>query len=285
MDLSSLSSNLPRRGTSLNQNHSSPIASTNASNVQTTAVDHDDDASQLLSHFKEAALNVTKLYRSANQQIGRARSEGYLEALDDVLNVIRSGGDVYRWALAKKSGEESVDFEQEQIPVADDKPHFSPSRQTSSSGGSSAASNTDNSNRMEYTMSSGSAMRNITAPSGQFSFNSELQLDRTAQLSDPTALGSRDYLILAPEDVLFQALSAQVEAEEQITRERLRQQEQNRASAPTVTNGTSTVSSSVRNAGSSEHASFGFHNKRRLDRDRDIELPDAKTPSSKRHRF
>ena len=43
---------------------------------------------QLLQAFKAAALSVTKLYKTAALDQTRARSEGYQDALDDLLSFL-----------------------------------------------------------------------------------------------------------------------------------------------------------------------------------------------------
>ncbi|RPB21269.1 hypothetical protein L211DRAFT_870108 [Terfezia boudieri ATCC MYA-4762] len=66
MDLTSLSSTLP--GQSRNSQYEYP----------------------LMSAFKQAAMSVTTLYKSANTEIVRARKQGYQDALNDLLHLINS---------------------------------------------------------------------------------------------------------------------------------------------------------------------------------------------------
>lgn len=86
---------------------------------------------QLLQAFKAAALSVTKLYKTAAADQGRARSEGYQDALDDLLsfldkeNIGLSDGEgwrIRRWATERLDGRDSVPTESddeivEKLPV------------------------------------------------------------------------------------------------------------------------------------------------------------------------
>ncbi|KAM3074684.1 hypothetical protein ACMFMG_008110 [Clarireedia jacksonii] len=71
---------------------------------------------QLLSAFKAAALSVTKLYKTAAADQGRARAEGYQDALDELLsfldkeNIGVSDGEgwrIRRWATERLDGRDS----------------------------------------------------------------------------------------------------------------------------------------------------------------------------------
>ncbi|RDW61017.1 hypothetical protein BP6252_12400 [Coleophoma cylindrospora] len=86
---------------------------------------------QLLQAFKAAALSVTKLYKTAAADQGRARSEGYQDALDDLLtfldkeNIGLSDGEgwrIRRWATERLDGRDSMPTESddeivEKVPV------------------------------------------------------------------------------------------------------------------------------------------------------------------------
>ncbi|KAL3424287.1 hypothetical protein PVAG01_03568 [Phlyctema vagabunda] len=86
---------------------------------------------QLLQAFKAAALSVTKLYKTAAADQGRARSEGYQDALDDLLayldkeNIGLSDGEgwrIRRWATERLDGRESVPAESDdEIPEKADR--------------------------------------------------------------------------------------------------------------------------------------------------------------------
>ncbi|KAI5805806.1 hypothetical protein EDC01DRAFT_265092 [Geopyxis carbonaria] len=102
MDLTSLSSNLPRNGP-----------------PESSSDDHDPEdlpsSTILMSSFKSAALSVTTLYKSAAEQVDRSRrigrTEGYNDCIDDVLNLlVRLEGRsdpkttelVRQWALSRR---------------------------------------------------------------------------------------------------------------------------------------------------------------------------------------
>lgn len=68
---------------------------------------------QLLQAFKTAALSVTNLYKTAASEQARARTEGYQEALDDLLQFLDKedlglrdgeGWQVRRWATERLDG-------------------------------------------------------------------------------------------------------------------------------------------------------------------------------------
>ena len=77
---------------------------------------------QILSAFKAAALSVTKLYQTAAADQGRARSEGYQDALDDLLAFLDKedlglsdgeGWKIRRWAAERVDGRETQSMESE----------------------------------------------------------------------------------------------------------------------------------------------------------------------------
>jgi hypothetical protein len=88
---------------------------------------------QILSAFKAAALSVTKLYQTAAADQGRARSEGYQDALDDLLafldkeDIGLSDGEGWRirqWATERldgrgDSGSQAMDSEDEAADKTD----------------------------------------------------------------------------------------------------------------------------------------------------------------------
>src|SRR5271170_1311326 len=68
---------------------------------------------QLLQAFKAAALSVTKLYKTAAADQNRARSEGYQDALDELLAFLDrediglsdgEGWKIRRWATERLDG-------------------------------------------------------------------------------------------------------------------------------------------------------------------------------------
>ena len=71
----------------------------------------------LLTAFKAAALSVTNLYKNAAADQGRARSEGYQDALDELLAFLDKedigltdgeGWRIRRWATERLDGRDSV---------------------------------------------------------------------------------------------------------------------------------------------------------------------------------
>ncbi|KAK9237455.1 hypothetical protein V1525DRAFT_404042 [Lipomyces kononenkoae] len=192
----------------------------------------DDDESQVLSTFKAAAVAVTKLYRSANLDISRAKERGYLEAIDDILAVIASGQDVYEWAVQRKfgtgapsntmtddqMGDRQAESKQEEAPQ-DSQNHdrlYNRNQQQNQSP-------TQRSNGMDVTMDG-----------AEFTFRAGLQLDRSQPLLSDAAIAknARDVLMITPDDMLFHAVSAQLEEEQRIEQERLRSQPQEQQQQP-----------------------------------------------------
>ncbi|KAK9370605.1 hypothetical protein V1509DRAFT_616269 [Lipomyces kononenkoae] len=184
----------------------------------------EDDESQVLSTFKAAAVAVTKLYRSANLDISRAKERGYLEAIDDVLAVIASGQDVYEWAVQRKfgTGAETNSMTDEQMGdrQAESKQNEAPESSQNhdrlySRTEQQDQSSTHRSNGMDFTMDG-----------AEFTFRAGLQLDRSQPLLSDAAIAknSRDILMITPDDVLFHAVSAQLEDEQRIEQDRLRSQ-------------------------------------------------------------
>ncbi len=72
MDLTSLSSNLPRNNPSLHDDQ--------------TDSEVESSSALLMSNFKQAALTVTTLYKSAAAELDRSRKEGRLEGYNDCLD-------------------------------------------------------------------------------------------------------------------------------------------------------------------------------------------------------
>ncbi|KAK9330977.1 hypothetical protein V1520DRAFT_338876 [Lipomyces starkeyi] len=185
----------------------------------------EDDESQLLSTFKAAAVAVTKLYRAANQDISRAKDRGYLEAIDDVLAVIASGQDVYEWAVQRKfgTGVESNSTTDEQMGDRQAEPKQDEASQDSQNhdrlynrAQQQDQSQMQRSNGMDFTMAG-----------AEFTFRSGLQLDRSQPLPSDTAIAknARDILMITPDDMLFHAVSAQLEEEQRIEQDHVRSQQ------------------------------------------------------------
>ncbi|KAK7202428.1 hypothetical protein BZA70DRAFT_286155 [Myxozyma melibiosi] len=179
-------------------------------------MDMSRDDSQLLASFKEAALSVTKLYRAASSDITQAKERGYREAIDDVLSVIASGQDIYEWALAKKyafSGDEDLSNA--------DKSPAGPHDGQQESKPLQSISEAPNQPQHQQSHGSRPAGMDVTMANGEFTFRSDLQLDRSYQLPSTSAVQqeARDYMMIAPEDVLFHAVSAQLEEEQLIAQQ------------------------------------------------------------------
>jgi hypothetical protein len=77
---------------------------------------------QLLQAFKQAALSVTTLYKTAAAKQGRARAEGYQDALDELLSFLDKediglsdgeGWRVRRWATERLDGRDSMNHNAE----------------------------------------------------------------------------------------------------------------------------------------------------------------------------
>lgn len=93
---------------------------------------------QLLQAFKDAALSVTKLYKTAASDQTKLRAEGYQDALDDLLTYLDKediglsdgeGWKVRQWATARLDGREAVPDSEDEMekdrgssPVAQKKP-------------------------------------------------------------------------------------------------------------------------------------------------------------------
>ncbi|PVH85368.1 hypothetical protein DL98DRAFT_409449 [Cadophora sp. DSE1049] len=110
-------------------NTSLPGATPTAAGASTTTK-HQDPPEQLLTAFKAAALSVTNLYKSAAADQGRARAEGYQDALDELLTFLDKediglsdgeGWRVRRWATERLDGRDSMTTNMESDDEASDK--------------------------------------------------------------------------------------------------------------------------------------------------------------------
>ncbi|CZS92281.1 hypothetical protein WAI453_000163 [Rhynchosporium graminicola] len=95
-----------------------------------TSTKHQDPPEQLLTAFKAAALSVTNLYKSAAADQGRARAEGYQDALDELLGFLDKediglsdgeGWRVRRWATERLDGRDPSTINAESDDDASDK--------------------------------------------------------------------------------------------------------------------------------------------------------------------
>lgn len=91
---------------------------------------HGEPPEQLLQSFKAAALSVTKLYKTAAADLGRARAEGYQDALDELLAYLDKediglsdgeGWKIRRWATERLDGRDAVSQNMESDDEAGDK--------------------------------------------------------------------------------------------------------------------------------------------------------------------
>lgn len=115
---------------------------------------------QLLQAFKTAALSVTNLYKSAAQDHTRARTEGYQDALDDLLAFLDKeelglsdgeGWQIRGWATERLDGRETAVRAQESDDEAEQTDRGSSpvlqraenNRRTSSSSRTPSPSNTE----------------------------------------------------------------------------------------------------------------------------------------------
>jgi hypothetical protein len=90
-----------------------------------------EPSEQLLTAFKAAALSVTNLYKSAAADQGRARAEGYQDALDELLAFLDKediglsdgeGWRIRRWATERLDGRDSVSQHMESDDENSEKP-------------------------------------------------------------------------------------------------------------------------------------------------------------------
>jgi hypothetical protein len=112
MDLSNLSTNLPpskpvtpaNMGNLFNdltvefKNAAKLVASLYSMTVTNTAT-----SDKLTTEFASAAKSVASLYRLCNTSGSLQQHKGYLQCLDDMLDVISQDGDIENWALTKKA--------------------------------------------------------------------------------------------------------------------------------------------------------------------------------------
>jgi len=77
-----------------------------SSNLPPTKPINDESIKELNSdlalEFKNAAKSVASLYKLSLQKNSMLRYKGYLDCIDDLLNLIKNEGDVENWALMKK---------------------------------------------------------------------------------------------------------------------------------------------------------------------------------------
>lgn len=108
MDLSNLSSDLPSTRNvdqvsliELNKELTSEFK--NAAKSVAALYNSTGDSKRLKAEFANAAKSVASLYRLGNNSNVLLMHKGYLECLDDLLDVITNGDDIENWALTKRA--------------------------------------------------------------------------------------------------------------------------------------------------------------------------------------
>ncbi|TVY49562.1 hypothetical protein LOCC1_G000552 [Lachnellula occidentalis] len=112
-------------------NTSLPGAGTSSARQQTV-----EPPGNLIQAFRSAALSITTLYKTAADDLGKSRAEGYQDALDDLLTFLDkqdiglSDGEGWRirqWATEKLDGRDSVSQHAESDDEAVEKAEAAPS--------------------------------------------------------------------------------------------------------------------------------------------------------------
>ncbi|ELR05545.1 hypothetical protein VC83_09265 [Pseudogymnoascus destructans] len=155
---------------------------------------------QLLQAFKDAALSVTKLYKTAASDQTKLRAEGYQDALDDLLTYLDKediglsdgeGWKVRQWATARLDGrdpipdsDDEMDKERGSSPVAQKKPNVTsmPIRNSSPVRLESVPPILEVPEPVEELPSPPTIT--VLPPTGNFSFRSTHQYPQDADMSD-----------------------------------------------------------------------------------------------------
>jgi hypothetical protein len=162
-----------------------------------------EPSEQLLTAFKAAALSVTNLYKSAAADQGRARAEGYQDALDELLAFLDKediglsdgeGWRIRRWATERLDGRDSISQHMESDDENSEKPErgSSPILQRSQSATrlSSAArpartaspARTESAPPTIITPITEEAPVNLVPPQSTFTFRSSLSYPQDADI-------------------------------------------------------------------------------------------------------
>jgi hypothetical protein len=162
-----------------------------------------EPSEQLLTAFKAAALSVTNLYKSAAADQGRARAEGYQDALDELLAFLDKediglsdgeGWRIRRWATERLDGRDSISQHMESDDENSEKPErgSSPILQRSQSATrlSSAArpartaspARTESAPLTIITPITEEAPVNLVPPQSTFTFRSSLSYPQDADI-------------------------------------------------------------------------------------------------------
>lgn len=121
MDMSNLSSNLPstknvEQVSLLELNKELTSEFKNAAKSVAALYNSTGDAEQLKTEFANTAKSVATLYRLGSNSNEILMNKGYLECLDDLLEVITNGEDIENWALTKRA-EITKKFNAKEKPV------------------------------------------------------------------------------------------------------------------------------------------------------------------------
>ncbi|KIN06616.1 hypothetical protein OIDMADRAFT_191005 [Oidiodendron maius Zn] len=147
---------------------------------------------QLLQSFKAAALSVTKLYKTAAADLGRARAEGYQDALDELLAYLDKediglsdgeGWKIRRWATERLDGRDPVSQNPESDDESGDKldrassPEIQRSQGTARQSPAAALARTSSPARTENQVPSAATVMpseatTLVPPQGMFTFRS-----------------------------------------------------------------------------------------------------------------
>lgn len=164
--------------------------------------DDTEPPQQLLSAFKAAALSVTKLYKTAASDQARARSEGYQDALDELLTFLDKediglndgeGWKVRRWATERLDGRDSMSLSSDDEPSEKVDRGSSPAAQrTQSSAPAQPASTMDRTSsparsspmRTELSAPPATTPSDLSAvPQSAFSFRSSHQYPQETEMT------------------------------------------------------------------------------------------------------
>lgn len=112
MDLSNLSSNLPPTKpvdqSSINELNRELItefknAAKSVAMLYNSSVSDSTPSTKQKTDFANAAKSVASLYKLSTSSTSLLKYNGYLNCLDDMLEVIAHGGDIENWVLAKRA--------------------------------------------------------------------------------------------------------------------------------------------------------------------------------------
>lgn len=112
MDMSNLCSNLPP-AKPVTQAHINEVfhdlttefknAAKSVASLYSNLVSNTSSKDKLKGEFANAAKSVASLYRLTHTSSSLLQHKGYLQCLDDLLNIIAQDGDVENWALTRRA--------------------------------------------------------------------------------------------------------------------------------------------------------------------------------------